>query len=197
MFRIVNVYIHHSRTTTDSRNGTLFLLYLKTGKCECNLFYDGHVDRLLRFNKVREKHRLGTVIHFISYDLLNTYYEQQMKSGQPKDSFIKSRNSLNKDFRGSSTEIPIRIFHKGVEIYMHSLVYNKELAFNCEKCPKILGRNKREEDFQNVFECHVIDGINMGNIEKPRKTLTDDIFEENKVENIIMKGVEAADRTAI
>ena len=37
----------------------------------------------------------------------------------------------------------------------------------------------------------------MGNIEKPRKGLSDDIFEENKVENIIVKGVEAADRTAI
>ena len=36
----------------------------------------------------------------------------------------------------------------------------------------------------NVFECHVIDGI-----EKPRKALTDNIFEENKVENIIVKGV--------
>ena len=110
-----NVHIHHSRTTKDSRNGTLFLLYLITGKCECKLFYDGHADRLLRVNKAREKHRPGTAIHFVSYDLLNTYYEQQMQSGQSKDSFIKSINSLNKDFRGSSTEISICIFNKGVE----------------------------------------------------------------------------------
>ena len=101
------VHIHHSRSTTDSRNSKLLLLYLKTDKCNCTLFYKGQDDGILRVNKARLKHRPGTVIHFVTYDLLNTYYEQQMQSGQPKDSFIKSLNSLNKDFRGSSAEIPI------------------------------------------------------------------------------------------
>ena len=114
------VHIHHSRSTTDSRNSTLLLLYLKTDKCNCTLFYKGQDDGILRVHKVRLKHRPGTVIPFVTYDLLNTYYEQQMQSGQPKDSFIKSLNSLNKDFRGSSAEIPIRIFNKGFEIYLHS-----------------------------------------------------------------------------
>ena len=148
-----NVHIHHSKSTADSRNGTLFLLYLVTKKCKCQFFYDGQADRLLRINKARKKHRPGTIIHFVSYDLLNAYYEQQMLGGQSQDSYIRSLNSLNKDFRGSSTSIPIRIFNKAVEIFMHSLVYDKELAFSCEKCPNPLKVGEREEDFKNM-QCY-------------------------------------------
>ena len=117
--------------------------------------------------------------------------------GQSQDSYIRSLNYLNKDFSGSSTSIPIRIFKKAVEIFMHSLVYDKELAFSCEKCPNPLKVGEREEDFENIFECHVIDGINMGNIEKPKKGLSVIIFDEAKVENVLVKGAEAVDRTAI
>ena len=80
---------------------------------------------------------------------------------------------------------------------MHSLIYDKELAFSCEKCPNPLKVGEREEDFENIFECHVIDGINMGNIEKPKKGLSVSIFDEVKVENVLVKGAEAEDRTAI
>ena len=80
---------------------------------------------------------------------------------------------------------------------MHSLIYDKELAFSCEKCPNPLKVGEPEEDFENIFECHVIDGINMGNIEKPKKGLSVSIFDEAKVENVLVKGAEAVDRTAI
>jgi hypothetical protein len=43
----------------------------------------------------------------------------------------------------------------------------------------------------------VIDGINMGNIEKPKKGLSEEIFKEQKVENKTVCGEGAADRTAI
>ena len=37
----------------------------------------------------------------------------------------------------------------------------------------------------------------MGNIEKPKKGLSVSIFDEAKVENVLVKGAEAVDRTAI
>ena len=68
-------------------------------------------------------------------------------------------------------------------------IFNREIL--------ILEENQREENFQNVFKCPVIDGINIGNIEKPKKGLSEEIFKEQKVKNKTVCGVEAADRTAI
>ena len=76
-------------------------------------------------------------------------------------------------------------------------VYDKELAFSCEKCPNPLTVGELEEDFENIFECNFIDGINLGNIEMPKKGLSVSIFDEAKVENVLVKGAEAVDRTAI
>ena len=75
-------------------------------------------------------------------------------------------------------------------------VYDKELAFSCEKCPNPLKVGELEEDFENIFECNVIDGINLGNIEMPKKGLSLRIFDEAK-ENVLVKGAEAVDKTAI
>ena len=43
-----NVNIHHSKTTSDSRNSSLILLYRKTSNCTCKLLYSGEEDKLLR-----------------------------------------------------------------------------------------------------------------------------------------------------
>jgi predicted thioredoxin/glutaredoxin len=55
--------------------------------------------------------------------------------------------------------------------------------------------NEREENFEDI-EVHVSDGIDMGTIQNTIKGIVGkEIFEEEKVENVIVKGVEASERT--
>ena len=85
------------------------------------------------------------------------------------------------------------------EIFIHSLKYDKEMAWGCDLCPKPLDikSGMKEEDFDDI-ECHISDGINMGTIENDIKGVTEkEIFEQQKDESRIVKGIEAKDRTLI
>ena len=62
---------------------------------------------------------------------------------------------------------------------------------------KISSCSKEPEDYENGFECHAVDGITMGNIEKPKKGLSTSVFEEEKVGNVLLRGAEATERIAI
>ena len=89
------------------------------------------------------------------------------------------------------------IFHKGYEIFIHSLDYDIKNAWTCDKCPKSLNVGEREEDFDDV-EVHISDGIDMGTIQNTLKGIVEKkIFMESKVEKTIVSGVEAFERTFI
>ena len=42
--------IDHSQPTWDSRDGALAVYMMKTGKCECTVYYSGTEDRLVRYS---------------------------------------------------------------------------------------------------------------------------------------------------
>ena len=196
------VYIHHSRVTKDSRNSTLMALYLKTLKCNCKKYYTGAEDKLLRVSGIthsRTKRAHDMPLHFISYDVLFEYHSSVISGGNAQNSFVTSKNELNLVFRGNDASISRRIFQKGYEIFMHSLKYNVDEAWSCDLCHKELDtkQDKREVDFEAV-EVHISDGIGMGTIQNTIKGfVSEDIFKEEKVENIVIKGIEAKERTFI
>jgi hypothetical protein len=64
--------IHHSKSTKDSRNSTLIVLYRVTGKCTCRKYYLGKEDKLLRVSGIAG-HSRDTPLHFVSYDILFEY----------------------------------------------------------------------------------------------------------------------------
>ena len=100
-------------------------------------------------------------------------------------------------FRGNDTKVSRQIFQKGYEIFLHSLQYDKSKAWSCDLCPKELDINQKsnEVDYDEV-EVHVSDGIDMGTIQNTIKGFVgNEIFQENKVKNIVVKGIEAKERT--
>ena len=197
-----NVHIHHSKQTKDSRNSTLVLLYRTTSKCSCRKHYTGEEDKLLRISAVattaNRKTGSGSPIQFISYDFLFEYNASLMSGGTTQFAFVQSKNDVNVIYRGHDIELPEKSLRKGYEIFIHSLNYNKEEAWDCKKCPDQLKPGESEEQFDEI-ECHISDGINMGTIENDIKGFTDkDTFEEEIDTSAgAVKGIEAKERTYI
>ena len=190
--------IHHSKTTKDSRNSTLIVLFRGTLKCAHRKYYLGTQDKLLRVSGIADSGRPSdSPLHFISFDFLFEYHASLISGGTTQHAFIQSKNDINIVIRGQENEITNRVFRKGYEIFIHSLKYDKKDAWGCDDCPKPLINNKkqREEDFDDV-EVHVSDGINMGTLENDLKGHTNtNIFDEEKNEDNIVKGIEAKHRT--
>ena len=191
--------IHHSKSTKDSRNSSLIVLFRGTLKCDHKKHYLGTEDKLLRVSAIADSgHRsFDSPLHFIAYDFLFEYHSSLISGGTTQNSFVQSKNDINLMIRGQDNEISRGIFRKGYEIFIHSLKYNNEQAWGCELCPKPIDLNakKCEEDFDEI-EVHVSDGINMGTLENDIKGYTDkDIFEEEKNDSVIVKGIEAKERT--
>ena len=187
------IIIHHSKTTRDSRNSSLVLLYAGTSKCDHKIFYTGEEDKLLRVSGVSIGQ--NKPIHFISYDMIFEYHSSVLNGGLAQNAFVTSKNELNVMIRGSEATVPRHIFCKGYEIFMHSIRYNRKEAWDCYQCPSELDANEREEDFDDI-EVHISDGIDMGTIQNTIKGIVGkEIFEEEKVKNVIVKGVDASERT--
>ena len=190
--------IHHSKALRDSRNSTLMILYRVTGKCNCKKYYIGKEDKILRVSGI-SGHTTDTPVHFVSYDILFEYLASLNTGGNTQHAFIQCKNDLSVLVRGENIEIPRNIFQKAFEIFLHSLSYDIEIAWGCELCPKPLDINKglKEHDF-TADEVHISDGINMGTIENDIKGITDqEIFEEETDKTVIVKGIEANERTLL
>ena len=193
------VYVHHSKPIDDSRTSSLMVLYLGTGHCKCKIYYTGEEDKLLRVSGIslKESRRSHEPVHLISYDFLFEYHTSVLNGGVPQNVFVGAKNDLNTMIRGCETQISRQIFRKGYEIFLHSLQYDKEKAWMCQECPQELnpGDKKREEDFKDV-EVHISDGIDMGTIQNTIKGFVGrEIFEEEKVNDPIVKGINASERT--
>ena len=113
---------------------------------------------------VRIKRSSENALHFISYDLLFEYHFSVMSGGVAQNSFVTSKNDLNVNIRGDKDKLSRFIFHKGYEIFIHSLDYDIKNAWTCDKCPKSLNVGEREEDFDDL-EVHISDGIDLGIIQ--------------------------------
>ena len=92
------------------------------------------------------------------------------QEGKSIDAFINN-NILNSEERGEEIigEVSKNVFLKAFEIYIHATQYNTEYAFGCNKCPGELLKGETEDNFGNVREVHISDGIDMGNMQYPTK----------------------------
>ena len=190
--------IHHSKSTKDSRNSTLIVLYRVTGKCTCRKYYLGKEDKLLRVSGIAG-HSRDTPLHFVSYDILFEYLASLNTGGHTQNAFVQCKNEVNMLVRGEKIEIPRQIFCKAFEIFIHALKYDVEMAWDCIMCPKVLDTIKgmKEQDY-NEDEVHISDGINMGTIENDVKGYTgQDIFEDEVDTTVVVKGIEANERTFV
>ena len=175
--------IHHSMPTKDSRNSNLSVYFLETDNCECREYYDGEEDRLVRTSPPATK--VNGNLHFTSVDLLNEYLRSlygKSQEGKSIDAFVNNKNSLNSEDRDDTNEIPIKVFQKAFEIFLHATKYDTEKAFGCDMCPKELKKGECEEDFTET-EVHICDGIDMGCQENEAKGFVDrELFHVEKVQ---------------
>jgi hypothetical protein len=78
------IFIHHSKTTRDSRISSLIVLYVGTKHCDHKIFYTGEEDKLLRVSGVslgRNKRAQQTPLHFVSYDMMFEYHSSVLNGG--------------------------------------------------------------------------------------------------------------------
>ena len=146
---------------------------------------------------VREEARLVRVssapaqpqskVNFVSVDLLNEYLSSlygTSHEGKSIDAFISNKNDLNSEQRGEEIEISRSVFFKAFEIYIQAIKYDVEEAFGCKQCPGELLRGEKEEDFENIREVHITDGIDMGNMQNEKKGIVSkEMFEIPKVDS--------------
>ena len=162
--------IHHGKPTKDSRNSLLSVYFLETTQCTCKRYYHGEEDRLVRVSAAPAQPQ--SKVNFVSVDLLNEYLTSlygTSQEGKSIDAFINNKNDLNCEQRGEDTKITRSVFFKGFEIYIHAIKYDAEEAFGCPKCPCELSRGEKEEDFENIREVHITDGIDMGCMQNEKK----------------------------
>ena len=126
-------------------------------------------------------------VHFVSVDFLNEYMCSLFgtsQEGKSIDAFINNKNVLNCEERGEEVvgKVSKKVFLKAFEIYIHVTQYNPEDAFGCNKCPGELLKRESVDDFEDVKEVHISDGIDMGNMQYPSKGLLErDLFNVPKV----------------
>ena len=177
--------IHHSKPTKYSRNGDLSIHYLKTSHCDCKRYYHGQSDRLVRTSAAPAQQK--SKVHFVSVDFLNEYMCSLFgtsQEGKSIDAFINNKNVLNCKERGEEVvgKVSKQVFLKAFEIFIHARQYNPKDAFGCNKCPEELLKGESEEDFKDIKEVHICDGIDMGNMQYPSKGLLErDLFKVPKV----------------
>ena len=66
------------------------------------------------------------------------------------------------------------MFYKAFETYIHAINYVVEDAFGCDLCPSELKERENEDDYKDVRELHICDGIDMGCQENEAKGFVDE-----------------------
>ena len=81
-----------------------------------------------------------------------------------------------------------RVLRKAYEIFIHALNYDLETAWGCARCPRPLGQDEHELDFDGVIKVHITDGINMGTSAALKELETMELFTEEKVDCPSVRG---------
>ena len=193
----IQMIINHSQEVIDSRNSSLICYYLRTGRCECRLYYTGEEDKLLRVSPIESNsNNQNRPIHFMTYDFMFEYHTMVTKGGTTQNSFVRAKNTLNVTMRGKTkSKIILSTFNKAYEIFIHAIDYDVEEAWNCDECPEPLKEGENEEDFDDI-EVHIADGIQEGNLNERLVSELElkMIYEEEKLSGKV-EGIEAKDRT--
>ena len=130
------------------------------------------------------------------YEYYFNFLSQLVENGETLSGFIKSKKFMNEVFFGfeKSPEYK-KVLQKGFEIFCHALEFPEDANF-CYECPQELEENEKEDDFENEIEISVIDGIQMGcRINDLKTEMKEEYFEEETVDNLLVKGIEAKHRT--
>ena len=112
--------------------------------------------------------------------VLNEFKKLSFKNEQEENDFIDyCTNIISSKISGPVPNSHIIIPEKRTYILLKYFCRGNKYFFLGNKCFDVdfienlsietLKVGEREEDFENIFECHVIDGIKMGNIERPKK----------------------------
>ena len=113
--------------------------------------------------------------------------------GENLDAFLKADNFMNHVFFGADkSRFHRNILAKALEIFLQTLQF-PEWANFCFECPPELEEGECEEDFDN-YECHVVDGIQMGcKTNDAKGHLPNEYFEEETDGDDPVCGVELKD----
>ena len=192
------IIIHHTKTVETVNKTVLYRPTVSLGSCcNCKQFYTGKDDRLLRVSaakmKITGKER---TLHFVSYELYFTFLSQLVKGGQTMNAFIKSQKFMNELYFGSEKNPEYRkVLQKGFEIFSHALKFPEDANY-CYDCPQKLEEGEQEDDFKEDIEYSIIDGLQMGCRSNCMKAeIKEEYFKEELVENLVVKGIEAKERT--
>ena len=191
-----NVKIHHTKEVTDFGIKCLYRPTLQQ-LCICKDFYKGKEDKLIRVSPANNnKSSRSNTLHFVSYEYYFNFLSQVVENGETLSGFIKSKKFMNEVLFGfeKSPEYK-KVLQKGFEIFCHALQFPEDANF-CYECPQELEENEKEDDFENEIEISVIDGIQMGcRINDLKTEMKEEYFEEETVDNLLVKGIEAKHRT--
>ena len=195
-----NVIIHHTRDVECIDKKVLYRPVVHqpdTEPCICKKWYTGEDDQLIRVSPAckRLTGRQRT-LHFVSIEFYFSFLSQLVSTGETMNGFIKSNKFLNEIFLGSVQKPEYRrVLSKGFEIFSHALKMPEDANY-CYDCPQKLEAGQKEDDFDSEIEYSIIDGIQMGCRTQDNKSkIEDDFFTEELVEDVIVKGIEAKDRT--
>ena len=194
------IIIHHTKDVETLSKIVLYrpsVLKSREPGCFCKKFYTGKDDKLLRVspadNKMTGRSR---TLHFVSYEFYFSYLGKLLIGGERMNSFIKSRKFMDEIFLGKEKSPEYRrVLQKGFEIFSHALTLPEDANY-CYKCPQTLVAGEKEDDFKHGIEYSIIDGIQMGCRTNGLKTdIPEYFFNEEVVEGVVVKGIEAKERT--
>ena len=165
------INIHHTRMVPDSRTTTLMAFYRPMANpngptlnslCKHKVFYTGEQHHLLRVNSTGRK----DICNFISYELLFTYFFLYFETGAGEKGFSRATYIFNQAiYNRNYASCDWHTWKNGWSIFCEAIDLGPE-SFDCYKCPEELADDAPENaelDYEEI-ECHVMDGIAMGNI---------------------------------
>ena len=103
------------------------------------------------------------VCHFVSEELLWSYFFLYFETGAGEKGFLRARNMFSECIFGQAFDpCSWKVFQKAWEIFIHAISWSTESQpFDCSKCPAPLDDDAPadEEEKYDDIECHVMDGI--------------------------------------
>ena len=109
---------------------------------------------------------------------------------------MHSKKFLNEIYLGFGKRPEYRkVLSKGFDIFCQALKFPSDANY-CYECPQPLEPGEKEDDFETETEYSVIDAIQMGCRTQDNKSeVKENYFTEELVEDSVVGGIEAKDRT--
>ena len=195
-----NILIHHTKEVESVNQKVMYrpvVFHKGSVRCICKKWYTGEDDQLVRvspaYNRIPGRQR---TLHFVSIELYFSFLGDVVHSGETMNAFIKSKKFLNEIYLGFGKRPEYRkVLSKGFDIFCQALKFPSDANY-CYECPQPLEPGEKEDDFETETEYSVIDAIQMGCRTQDNKSeVKENYFTEELVEDSVVGGIEAKDRT--